>query len=230
MKSNKERKCCRCKSTDPAEGFSSSNPSYCITCNRERLRVLRQKKTGKPFKVRHRWVDGHKVCPKCNQRKSLSEYSSIRVSWCRQCCREKRRVESKTKHYKEHRSAYLKEFIKTPRGIARQQNIHLKREYGITLKDKEEMLWGQGGKCDICRCSDPGKRGWVIDHCHRTNKVRAVLCDLCNKMLGQGKDDPVRMLNACRFLIKHQISHEPATVTFGVTRPDDERDEDDECQ
>jgi hypothetical protein len=43
-------------------------------------------------------------------------------------------------------------------------------------------------KCAVCRAADPGKRGWQIDHCHATGRVRGLLCIHCNLALGHLKD------------------------------------------
>src|SRR4051812_36980393 len=53
--------------------------------------------------------------------------------------------------------------------------------YGITLEDKLEMLRNQDGKCIIC--GEEMDR-MVVDHCHKTGKVRGILCDNCNRGLG----------------------------------------------
>ena len=41
------------------------------------------------------------------------------------------------------------------------------------------------GVCTIC-----GKPGNQVDHCHKTNKVRGLLCINCNQGLGKFQDDP----------------------------------------
>lgn len=40
-------------------------------------------------------------------------------------------------------------------------------------------------ECVICGSSGP----LVVDHCHKTNKVRGILCNHCNLALGHFKDD-----------------------------------------
>jgi recombination endonuclease VII len=51
----------------------------------------------------------------------------------------------------------------------------------------------QEGKCGICAVvvAPPGSgpTGMVIDHCHTTNKVRALLCNHCNRVLGFARDN-----------------------------------------
>jgi|TARA_S200002703_G_scaffold143930_1_gene137248 hypothetical protein len=41
-----------------------------------------------------------------------------------------------------------------------------------------------------------------IDHCHTTGKVRHLLCNNCNSMLGKAKDNPEILLKAVKYL-KH---------------------------
>jgi hypothetical protein len=59
--------------------------------------------------------------------------------------------------------------------------------YGITFDDFDTMVARQGGLCILC-----GKRPALlcVDHCHATSRVRALLCNNCNSMLGFSGDDP----------------------------------------
>jgi len=69
-------------------------------------------------------------------------------------------------------------------------------KYGIS---KEEFLKMYTGKCEICGVS-VGIYDCNIDHCHDSNKVRGILCNLCNKGLGQFKDNPDNLEAAARYL------------------------------
>ena len=67
------------------------------------------------------------------------------------------------------------------------------------------MITDQGGLCPICR-----KRPAVhVDHDHKTDKVRAILCEMCNGGLGQFKDsledDIGVMERAMEYLVAHGI-------------------------
>jgi hypothetical protein len=64
------------------------------------------------------------------------------------------------------------------------------RKYGITQDDYERMISDQDGRCLGCGTTDPGPKGWHIDHCHTSGSVRALLCYRCNTILGFAKDDP----------------------------------------
>lgn len=72
----------------------------------------------------------------------------------------------------------------------KQRASYLLRTYGITIEERDAMLENQNG-CAVCHVQEPGnKYGWVVDHCHNSNKVRGILCHHCNLALGNVKDDP----------------------------------------
>ena len=63
----------------------------------------------------------------------------------------------------------------------KRKNAMLKYEYGITLNDYNKMFNEQEGKCAICqRHQNELTRTLCVDHDHKTNKVRALLCVTCN--------------------------------------------------
>jgi hypothetical protein len=75
------------------------------------------------------------------------------------------------------------------------------------------MLMEQGGACALCRTTQFGVIGPVIDHDHVLARehphpegrgcrrcVRAVLCSTCNTMLGAARDDPHLLRVAAAFL------------------------------
>lgn len=59
----------------------------------------------------------------------------------------------------------------------------MRRTYGITLATYEELLRQQNGGCAVCH-KKPQKRHLDIDHCHKSGKVRGLLCASCNTALG----------------------------------------------
>ena len=69
----------------------------------------------------------------------------------------------------------------------------LKRQYGITEYDWLKMYEEQGGKCLILSCTvtshdrwwEQGSKGFCVDHCHKTGKIRGLLCAECNKGTGR---------------------------------------------
>src|SRR5690349_20464048 len=70
---------------------------------------------------------------------------------------------------------------------------NLKAKFGITPEQVDAMLAEQGGGCAICgskvsktKISDR----FHIDHDHKTNRVRGLLCNHCNVAIGMANDDP----------------------------------------
>lgn len=81
------------------------------------------------------------------------------------------------------------------------------RPYGLTIETFNVKLAKQGNVCASCGTADPGRRGWMVDHCHNSNKTRGIVCHLCNAGLGYAKDD-INMLIKWIAYLKH---HEPST-------------------
>lgn len=75
------------------------------------------------------------------------------------------------------------------------------RKHGITEDAYRSLLDRAAGVCMIC--GDPPEDDFHLDHDHETGKVRGLLCHLCNKGLGQFKDDPERLIKAAEYLRRH---------------------------
>jgi len=80
----------------------------------------------------------------------------------------------------------------------RVKGYQLKSRYGISNADHLLMLRLQDNKCAICK--EPFKSSPHVDHCHRTGKVRGLLCPGCNHGLGRFKDSITALLNAVSYL------------------------------
>lgn len=78
--------------------------------------------------------------------------------------------------------------------------------YGLNVESYNKILENQGGKCAICECKEFSKRWtssnlpFVVDHCHETKKVRGLLCDACNVMIGHAYESVEILLNAIKYL------------------------------
>ena len=71
--------------------------------------------------------------------------------------------------------------------------------YGLTKDDLNEILLQQGNKCKICQEPFIGKRP-CLDHCHSKGHFRGLLCDKCNKGLGDFRDNIQSLLRAADYL------------------------------
>lgn len=133
-----------------------------------------------------------KRCTKCGELKPLSDFpvrkdrGSVPRSHCRPC----HNADAKTPHAK-----------------ALQREWRYRTKYGITVAEFEVMLADQHRRCAICG-SGLDEATWHLDHDHESGQVRGILCELCNKGLGQFKDNPDRLLAAAAYLIQHQTPAE----------------------
>lgn len=90
----------------------------------------------------------------------------------------------------------------------RERESSIRRLYGMSGIEFDELLASQGGTCANTACGKPhveerGKR-LHVDHDHRTGAVRGLLCNNCNRGIGLLGDDPDRLIGAARYLRKWQ--------------------------
>lgn len=71
------------------------------------------------------------------------------------------------------------------------------RRYGLTPEMFEAMLREQGGLCPIC-LKEP--KMLCIDHDHKTDKVRGLLCRRCNYGIAWFSDDIQQLKRAAHYL------------------------------
>ena len=81
----------------------------------------------------------------------------------------------------------------------RSKDGDLKKMFGISLAEYEEMLNKQDGKCAICRQVDKNFR-LAVDHCHTSKKIRGLLCSQCNRGIGMFKDKSELLERAAEYL------------------------------
>lgn len=80
---------------------------------------------------------------------------------------------------------------------------NLRQRYGLTPESFDDLLRAQGGRCAICDEPMGGRRGPMVDHCHDSDRVRGLLCQQCNTLLGAARDDPARLTAARDYLNRH---------------------------
>lgn len=122
-------------------------------------------------------------------------------SLCRQCYSKAWQQANKDKRHKwylDHREEQLdksrERYRKNPKAKLRyckeyrekyphkQRDQQLKRLYGITLEQYNMFVAQQDNTCKLCGMQ-PIKKP-VVDHCHKTGKIRGVICQGCNILLG----------------------------------------------
>lgn len=79
-----------------------------------------------------------------------------------------------------------------------QNEVFRLKGYGLTRTDYARLLREQNGVCAIC--FRPSKIKLAVDHCHRTRRVRGLLCGPCNRGIGLLQDNPTILVAAARYL------------------------------
>lgn len=84
----------------------------------------------------------------------------------------------------------------------------LRREYNISFEEFQIILKNQNSMCSICliKIEKPyiakklNIESVYVDHCHKTNKIRGLLCQHCNTGIGFFRDNIEIMKNAINYL------------------------------
>src|SRR5258706_14586539 len=84
----------------------------------------------------------------------------------------------------------------------KQKNTNLKQNYSITIEDYDLMLEKQNHCCAICHEHETSAtRGSLfVDHDHTSKRVRSLLCNRCNLILGYCDDNPKLLQRIIEYL------------------------------
>lgn len=124
-----------------------------------------------------------KKCAKCEEIKSLSSYSLTTSGNLRGACKKCRSKQNSG---------------------APARDRKLKFKYKISHQDYLVMLEKQNGGCMGCgaRAEDQYHGVLDVDHNHKTGKVRGLLCNNCNRLLGFAGDNHSVLSNLAAYLIE----------------------------
>lgn len=168
----------------------------------KRCKVCGEVKPLDEFYAMPRMRDGHRNdCKACNLAAKKARYRTDPEA-------AKARVKAWQQANREQLQAYRRLRREEPEVKARERAGHLKRKYGITLEQYDEMLAAQGGVCAVCGREPRDDISLHVDHDHETGALRGLLCFRCNNSLGDLGDDPDLLRRAASYL----DSHDPETV------------------
>lgn len=91
------------------------------------------------------------------------------------------------------------------RNKKRMKHYHLKK-YGISYEDWLRMWEVQDGRCAICGKLFIEPSDAYVDHNHKTDGVRGLLCLKCNFGLGFFNDDSKLLIEAIRYIKEGEIT------------------------
>lgn len=135
-----------------------------------------------------------RTCIKCN----AAPVYGPRYSYCKSCQSAFAKAWRRT-HAEELKVKRANRWKNTESDV--KADRRLRARYGITLADYEAMLIEQDGACKICQ-QKPVRMRLSVDHCHATGKVRGLLCERCNSLLGRVRDDAGVLERAAEYLRK----------------------------
>lgn len=152
------------------------------------------------------FLTGTRICKVCKIRKSMTEFHwgmnhSCRVRMCKLCSYVKQK-----KHYDERKEE------------RKEVNFagSLRRKYGITVEEWSRLLKLQNNKCLICDTSLT-RKNIHVDHSHKTDLVRGLLCFSCNTAIGKFRDSIEYLKKAIKYLEKPptKVNYRSKKLTHG---------------
>lgn len=136
-------------------------------------------------------------CKKC---KSIVD-TAYRLTSANKAAQKKYRVSEKGKVVTKNGS---KRYEQSPKGKSTRREQKYKNRYGVAIKWFNKMFRIQKGRCAICGVHQSLLiQRLHVDHNHKTNKVRELLCLNCNRGLGYFKDSAKLLKMAADYLEKH---------------------------
>lgn len=135
---------------------------------------------------------------------------------CRQCKQDKLpgefiwKTNAQVAHGQKCKSCF-RQNNNNPEYKLRQRLNHIKRLYGISHEEYLVLLENQKGLCAICgkESSTTGKNSTLhVDHCHKRNVVRGLLCYGCNIAIGFLGEDLDRIYKVIDYLGLHSLKED----------------------
>lgn len=171
--------------------------------------------------------ENFKICSKCNVEKPFSEYWKCSnftfgvYPSCKECVKKSKKPPTKEQRKKYSSNYYIKnkesikkrtlQYLKLRPDI-RKKTI-LKFQYGISLEHYNNIQNIQNGFCAICKIK-PEDHKLFVDHSHKTQKIRGLLCRKCNSLLGFCNDKKEILESAIIYLNK-EIDYGNVPVRLG---------------
>lgn len=128
----------------------------------------------------------YKICSHCEKEKSLKDFKKNkdgklgRYSLCKDCQSNR----DKTRYT--NGDSYA---------------VRLKKLYGLSSDEYEQLYLEAEGKCQSCGVKEVElSRRLAVDHCHNSGIVRGLLCGKCNTALGQLDDNLEKIASLYSYL------------------------------
>lgn len=134
----------------------------------------------------------HAVCEDCGVTRKLKFLQYAPLCW--KCNLQKSNVAGKD------HTRYDASFVEIEdRAFER----YIWKTYKLEASRYYQMLKNQDFQCAICyRCQTTDARRLAIDHCHKTDKIRGLICQSCNTALGLLQESTSVVSSALSYLQK----------------------------
>lgn len=154
---------------------------------------------------------GCKIIDEYTDRVDLSYKQKYCLRYPERILEQKKKDSIRRKNHRDKENNRVREWrLNNPEKVTIQNRKYVLKEYSISQEDYDLLVFKQKDKCAICGGSDKrhNRNNWCIDHCHKENYVRGLLCVQCNVLLGNANDDVEILKKAIKYLelTKEQVA------------------------
>jgi hypothetical protein len=159
-----------------------------------------------------------KRCRKCGQTRALDDFYRAdggrdgHRTECKDCSLKQRK-----QWYRDNRErsiAYVKSWQEAnpervrasaqrnrSKKLKKMRELHLRRNFGLSIDEYERLLEQQGGGCAICQSPPTPGISLHVDHDHGSGEIRGLLCFRCNNGIGLFRENPDLLQDAARYVV-----------------------------
>lgn len=128
--------------------------------------------------------------------------NDVEVKYCTKC---KSNIRAKNRQWcKDCFNLWQREYY-NKRPKIEKKALNSKRNYGVNSEKLQLMIKSNSNKCEICKTKFKDISKINIDHCHKTNKVRGLLCSKCNYGIGNFNDNTDLLNNAIKYINHYKM-------------------------
>jgi hypothetical protein len=145
-------------------------------------------------------------CSGCLKYYRPDAFYESRQTLCKMCVREESRrwrIKNRAKHRKDSRDWRLNNLAQYRENQKRWKTANKdyaqRNKFGLSKVEFQRLLDKFHRQCFMCQ----SKRHLCVDHNHRSNKVRGILCSNCNRALGLVHENKLALKRAVVYLQRY---------------------------
>lgn len=223
-----DKQCADCKEIKNDSEFGKRSQkkdglsAYCKSCLVLRSKAYREKNIEKVKQSNKEYSEKNKESLKEKNKEWRARNKEKRQEYSREYnLKNKERRKEWFNDWKQKNPERLKELKKKSaeknRLIERERK--LKKFYNMSLEEFNLLSERQNHKCTICKkdAALEKNKNLVVDHCHRTGKVRSLLCDRCNRTMGSLEENIEILESMIKYIREYEtkFSFERTEESYG---------------